>query len=265
MALDLTDYSSNSNDLTNVGVSESSDTPFAASTSSALFEGANLDYLYITDANQTGLEFSGGKFTFECWVKLAADITHNAEMLFNKTIFDSWASNATYTVFIDNYWTPKTTFRIHVFKDDSNWNYRNYATPIERNTWVHLAVTCDTSQAHATMFEFFVNGSSVGNGVAAGGAGACNAIRDLANPVQIGNMLNAGTPQDDYNLDGLLDEVRAWNDIRTSTEISDNYNKRLAGTETGLVAYYPFEPLEPPAVFGNMVASMSFPGTLKTV
>jgi hypothetical protein len=39
---------------------------------------------------------------------------------------------------------------------------------------------------------------------------------------------------------GVMDEVRIWNVARTQSEIQSNMNSELAGTETGLVAYYPF-------------------------
>jgi len=38
--------------------------------------------------------------------------------------------------------------------------------------------------------------------------------------------------------DGLIDDVRVWNVERTATEIADNYNKELTGSETGLVGYW---------------------------
>ncbi|NOQ28325.1 MAG: T9SS type A sorting domain-containing protein [Bacteroidales bacterium] len=40
------------------------------------------------------------------------------------------------------------------------------------------------------------------------------------------------------NFEGTIDEVRIWNVARTETEINDNYTKELAGTETGLAAYW---------------------------
>lgn len=42
-------------------------------------------------------------------------------------------------------------------------------------------------------------------------------------------------------LDGKLDDVRIWNTVRTAAQINDNKNIELTGSETGLVAYYPFE------------------------
>jgi len=41
-----------------------------------------------------------------------------------------------------------------------------------------------------------------------------------------------------YSMDGLIDEFRVWDDVRTQTEIQDNMYTELTGSETGLVAYY---------------------------
>ena len=40
---------------------------------------------------------------------------------------------------------------------------------------------------------------------------------------------------------GQLDEVRIWNVVRTQTDIQDAMHRVLAGSETGLVAYYQFD------------------------
>ena len=41
-----------------------------------------------------------------------------------------------------------------------------------------------------------------------------------------------------HSIGGEIDEIRIWNDVRTSTEIKDNMFKELNGNENGLVAYY---------------------------
>src|SRR5205085_1449442 len=40
---------------------------------------------------------------------------------------------------------------------------------------------------------------------------------------------------------GLIDEVRIWNVARAQGQIAADMNRRLAGSESGLVAYYQFD------------------------
>ncbi len=48
-----------------------------------------------------------------------------------------------------------------------------------------------------------------------------------------------GSLESDKNFfDGEIDEVRIWNHALTQTQIQENMCKKLAGNETGLVAYY---------------------------
>ncbi len=46
--------------------------------------------------------------------------------------------------------------------------------------------------------------------------------------------------QSSETFNGVMDDVRIWNVARTQSEIQANMNTELAGTESGLVAYYPF-------------------------
>jgi hypothetical protein len=41
-----------------------------------------------------------------------------------------------------------------------------------------------------------------------------------------------------YYADGLVDDVRFWNQVRTTTQMNDNFETELTGSESGLVAYY---------------------------
>ncbi|QIZ73727.1 LamG-like jellyroll fold domain-containing protein [Oxynema aestuarii] len=41
--------------------------------------------------------------------------------------------------------------------------------------------------------------------------------------------------------DGVITELRLWNDIRTASEIQSNMNERLTGKEKGLIAYWPLD------------------------
>ena len=102
-------------------------------------------------------------------------------------------------------------------------------------TWFHIAVTCDVSAAVASQFEYFIDGSSAGNGDV-DADNAVSAIKDSAAAFAIGSKNTLGTPERFF--DGLIDDVRVWRDIRTPTEISDNYQKQLVGNETDLMGYW---------------------------
>ncbi len=54
---------------------------------------------------------------------------------------------------------------------------------------------------------------------------------------------NRGLGFDRY-FEGSIDEFRIWETFRRNTQLELNWNSRLIGDETGLVAYYPFETFE---------------------
>lgn len=82
-------------------------------------------------------------------------------------------------------------------------------------TWVHIALTCDISAASATQFELFVDTVSQGNGSVTSGTD-CSSI-----PTADAAMFLFGDGTD--GVDGSIFDFRGWIDIRTGTEISDNW------------------------------------------
>jgi hypothetical protein len=64
-------------------------------------------------------------------------------------------------------------------------------------------------------------------------------------PSSNSGLLYLGTPQDAvgnslFSFSGALDDIRIWNIALNQSEIQSSLNNELNGTETGLVAYYPF-------------------------
>jgi len=233
MALDVSDKTSNNNDLTNNGgVTEvTTSLPFAQSTSCADLEASSTQSLSIADASQTGLDLTGD-FTFEFWVKFESLPSSGAFMwLIGKD--DSGQRQYDFRLHNDG-----GTLKLEVFIFQDGTTYDNVTanwTP-STGTWYHVALTCDISNTIATEFEFFVDGSSIGNGsVVTDGS-----VATIQNATAVFYLGYFGTGGGSY-LDGQLDDVRIWSDIRTSTEITDNKDIELTGTETNLVAYWPFE------------------------
>lgn len=113
------------------------------------------------------------------------------------------------------------------YKSDANVNTScgTNSVVVSTGSWVHLAATCDVS---ANSCDMYVDGSPVAE-TCAGTAGAIGATTyDIA----VGRL---GQYDQEY-LDGKVDDVRIWNDIRSSAEIAANYNCHLAGTEDNLMA-----------------------------
>lgn len=103
------------------------------------------------------------------------------------------------------------------------------ATPvnsIELNAWQHIAVTYADS-----VVKIYLNGVEQELTTLGTHKGFLKDHSDT--PLFIGN--NSSTR---YAFDGLIDEIRIWNVVRTTEEIQVCMNQYLKGDETGLVGYW---------------------------
>ena len=225
------DETSNNNDLTLSGSpSYSTDVGFSGTNAtSADLELSDPDYLYITDANQTGLDITGD-LSFECWLKIE-QLPSTAGTKFG--IFNKWsasAGNFSYLVQV-----PNTSDKVQVFYSGDGTNFTIAATSsaylvsADVGKWIHFTVTIDVSEKSILVYK---NGVSVSMAAA---SGTQTSIYNGTANFQIGSLNSA-----DY-FDGLIDDVRVWNDIRTPTEVGNNFTRPLVGNEAGLVAYWNWE------------------------
>ena len=100
-------------------------------------------------------------------------------------------------------------------------------------TWYHVAVTWTAATSVA---RFYIDGVQQGTNQTGTFTSTNNPIARFtigANPIGAGANF----------LDGIVDDVRVWNVIRTVTQIADNRSIELVGNESGLAAYWPFETL----------------------
>ena len=96
-------------------------------------------------------------------------------------------------------------------------------------TWYHLAVVFTAATPSVI---FYVN--VVQQGATQTPVGT--SISDEPSSFGIGAHNIDSTPA--IFFDGLIDEVRVWNTARTSSELSANYQRELAGNESGLQGYW---------------------------
>lgn len=122
-------------------------------------------------------------------------------------------------------------YALRFYVSSTGSNSETYTQTIEDPTgqWNRFSVAWDASASTA---YFYQNGVLLGTKV-----GALTAIHDNASIFGLATFVSSGAANTAF-YDGLMDDVRVWNDLRTASEIS-NYNREvLTGSESGLVAYY---------------------------
>lgn len=175
----------------------------------ALFTAANSESLSITDAAQSGLDFTGD-YSFSYWINLNSDpdsVIQDTITKWNDTVQFSYIHEITatgYKVFHRNGATQEAAEVTQTFATSTDY---------------HIAVVYDST---AGTFELFVNNSSIGTSAAITNSQDSTAIFALG-----ARNLDAGGLR---FLDGWMDEVAIWNRKITSGEISEIYN---SGTGLG--------------------------------
>ncbi|MFM6976366.1 MAG: LamG-like jellyroll fold domain-containing protein, partial [Sphingobacteriaceae bacterium] len=188
-------------------------TPVVVSTNNALhLDGVN------DRVNLSSNSISDGAtaFTIEAWIKPDNSNFDGAwHAIFGK---QSGANNTR----VPSIYIMNGKVHLSAWEDNTLADF-GFVTPnahILQNVWSHLAIVKES-----TSFKVYVNGVLVHT------ANAPAAV-NVNGPYQIGYV-------DNYYA-GLIDEVRFWNVARNATEISNNYNSALIGSETGLINYYNF-------------------------
>lgn len=186
------------------------------------FESSSSQYAFITDANQTGLDLSS-TFTLEGWIKF-----ESFNNIWNWFIFKADSSlSADQRSYFFGYEHSDKSLRLGIYNGTKN-NQSQVSWQPKLDTWYHVAVTFNNNQV-----KFFVNGSQQGTTQTNTYSSANNGSADF----------NFGTDKrtdEPSYTDGKFDDWKVWNDVRTASEIADNYKKELVGDEAGLVGYWKF-------------------------
>src|SRR5262249_23242965 len=102
-------------------------------------------------------------------------------------------------------------------------------TTVATGQWVHVASTRRMSTGE---IQVFVNGRME----------ASQMVTVQKNPLNgQPSMTIGGNTVDFHYFVGQIDEVRAWNVVRTGSEIMQTMGKTLVGNEPGLVGYWRFD------------------------
>lgn len=176
-------------------------------------------YVNVPDNNALDLTTS---WTLEAWVYPRASGNGT-----DQDIVSKWngAPDASYIMQID-----RTGVLRVVTNNGSTQTIALSNASLTNNTWHHVAATFEGNNQSGTL-KLYVNG--VLDRTVANALTPINSTQPLA----FGREGNCGCGA----LDGIIDEVRLWNLVRSNAQIADNRNVVLAGTESGLVGLWRFE------------------------
>lgn len=195
-----------------------------AQTSSSLKLDGDLDYATASDS--PSLSVSGQKFTLETWIR------HDGNSAADAVIIDKTQGTSTSGGY--ELGLVGSGEEVPVYIDlPGTYNRLESNTGVPADRWTHIAVTYDGNQ-----LSLYINGELDAQTSAGGDIGA-NSL-----PLKFGTNTSASNEK---FFSGQIDEVRIWNKVRTLLEIKNKQFLPLKGSETGLVAYYPFSNFEPTA------------------
>ncbi len=185
----------------------------ANANSNLLFDGVDE---YVNIGNQANLQITGD-LTIEMWLKptdFAARRNPYAK---------AYGGEGTIT--------QETDGTLNFYYGTSGGNASPYqgfnsSTALRLNEWTHIAIVRDLTNG---MLYWYINGVLTNSTTANYSAATAG-----TNPVYIGRGYVS-------NYAGSIDEVRVWNVARSQTDIQNNMNLCLTGSESGLVAYWQFD------------------------
>ena len=179
---------------------------------------ASANYALSFDGSNDYITTNGGTistaWSVEVWFKKASNkSTHNLTNNANSNNSGTWSLrlaqwNNIYKVGITKYGVKD------YYINDSKAN-------LEINKWEHVAWTYENN-----LVTVYINGENLGTTFTRG---------PLANgAILYWNIIGKSS----NSIGGEIDELRIWNDVRTSSEINDKMFISLEGNESNLVAYY---------------------------
>lgn len=188
---------------------------------------------YVSAVDSTYLSPSS-TFSAEFWIKLAsAPTSGNQYNLFGKWDADLGADGDSYLLQYEN---TGSGFRYHYYVWGDGGIQTDYVfnTTITVGTWTHVGITYDGSLGADLKEKVYQDGSPVTRTFSF--TDSATTISDNTAEFDIGTFYKGGQPF----TDGKFDDFRFWNTVRTQTEINNNKDAELTGSETGLQAYWQF-------------------------
>ena len=172
-----------------------------------------------------------GSFTVEAWVCVA--FTRDKAMVYSK---NSGRSSGNHTTL--NYTFGLTQGGQSMGARYANiWREALLPKPVMPGNWHHLAYSFDNGK-----LTFVFDGIEMGT-------------ESFPFNYYSTHTIEIGGYASGYDFWGSMADVRVWNTARTALQIRGDMNRRLTGTEAGLVGYWPLDEGSGPTVFDRTVNS----------
>ncbi len=203
----------------------------SSNTQSAIFGGGGririLDASPInTSAVPSAYQVTGKAITVEAWIyPMKLPGMYNAGRILCRP--HSNESGRSFELRVDNWWGDNDDPRIQWIISDGtlpgNWGATLDPSKPKVGSWTHVAGTYN-----GTNLCLYINGTLVDQSNYSSNIGAG----------EIGLYIGGYTSE---FFNGLIDEVRLWNVVRTQSQIQASMYQTLTGSETGLVGYWPMD------------------------
>lgn len=178
------------------------------------FEAGNTEYLSITDASQSGLDFTSD-FSISLWANFES-LTGD-HFLVCKGDVNAGTRDVAY------YLWPNANGRVDLRVSDDgtlttghNKSIRTADNAVTTTGWYHIVATWDASAADGSIYINGSDATSTTNGTVG------TSVNNSTDAFYIGARESNGSATSTF--DGLMDEVGVWSRVLTSGEVSDLYN-----------------------------------------
>ncbi len=204
-----------------------STTHAARNTGSFDLESDSTQYASIESTDQTGLNITGN-ISVEAWVKLESAGHH--PVIWKNT---SNNNDAGYVFMVEQ---QQGLMRLHMkVSDGTNIAYAMSKESLDQHIgkWVHIAATWRAGTS--SIPKLYINGVPSTESFASGVGVSNIGTNDEALWIGKGHW---DVPEEYF--DGLIDEVRIWDDVRTPSEILNNMHKSFVGSKPNLQGNWNF-------------------------
>ena len=173
------------------------------------------NYVECGDVGSIGIS---NEMTIEAWIKVSSEFSADLRV---GIIIGNYDHSPNFNL------EGHTSGRLRFFWNGGEVDVYASDFDMRDDNWHHIAVTRDSV---ANQIIFYIDGQI--KGIYPSGSNA-----NYQWPLRIGRDFTSNPA---FPFNGVIDEVRIWNVVRTTQEIRENMHLTLTGGETGLIALWQF-------------------------